>query len=174
MAEVCLSASEHFGSSWLKNTTVFSSRQPLGRKKKKKRLYGEMPESFTMPERLTAILSTPRVCVILRKHKCITSLEGQDESFSIINSICLLSGLRQRRRPWWEGDLSSCAGGGMAKEPGDVGLEKENWLGVTILNLWKFKGCYVKERADLILVALQGRVRPIDGYCMQIDSSSIG
>lgn len=142
--------------------------------KKKKRLYGEMPESFTMPERLTAILSTPRVCVILRKHKCITSLEGQDESFSIINSICLLSGLRQRRRPWWEGDLSSCAGGGMAKEPGDVGLEKENWLGVTILNLWKFKGCYVKERADLILVALQGRVRPIDGYCMQIDSSSIG
>lgn len=144
MAEVCLSASEHFGSSWLKNMTVFSSRQPLRRKKK--RLYGEMPESFTMPERLTAILSTPRVCVILRKHKCITSLEGQDESFSIINSLCLLSGLRQRRRPWWEGDLSSCAGGGMAKEPGDVGLEKENLVGVTILNLWKFKGCYVKEQ----------------------------
>ena len=145
MAEVCLSASEHFGSSWLKNMTVFSSRQPL-RRKKKKRLHGEMPESFTMPERLTAILSTPRVCVILRKHKCITSLEGQDESFSIINSIYLLSGLRQRRRPWWEGDLSSCAGGGMAKEPEDVGLEKENLVGVTILNLWKFKGCYVKEQ----------------------------
>lgn len=35
MAEVCLSASEHFGSSWLKNMTVFSSRQPLRRKKKK-------------------------------------------------------------------------------------------------------------------------------------------
>lgn len=61
-----------------------------------------------------------------------------------------------------------------AKEPGDVGLEKENLVGVTVLNLWKFKGCYAKERADLILVALQGRVRPMDGYCMQIDSSSIG
>lgn len=52
---------------------------PLG---EKKRLCGEIPESFTMPKRLTAILSTPGVCVILRKHKCITSLQGQDESFS--------------------------------------------------------------------------------------------
>ena len=34
----------------------------------------------------------------------------------------------------------------MAKEPGDVGLEKENLVGLTILNLWKFKGCYVKEQ----------------------------
>lgn len=40
-----------------------------------------MPESYMMPERLTAILSTPGVCVILRKHQCITSLWGQDESF---------------------------------------------------------------------------------------------
>lgn len=70
---------ENTGFPGLKNTTVSSSRQPFGRKKG---LYGEMLESLTMPERLTAILSTPGVCVILRKHKCITSLWGQDESFS--------------------------------------------------------------------------------------------
>lgn len=77
---VHLSASEHVGSPWLENTTVSSNRQLfLGGGEGS---YGEMPESFMMPERLTAIFSTPGVCVILRKHKCITSLWGQDESFS--------------------------------------------------------------------------------------------
>lgn len=33
MAEAHLSASERFGSPWLENMTVSSSRQPLGRKK---------------------------------------------------------------------------------------------------------------------------------------------
>ena len=114
---------------WLLLAEEYDSflKQAAPWEEKKKRLYGEMPESFTMPERLTAVLSTPGVCVILRKHKCITSLEGQDESFSIINSICLLSGLRQRRRPWWEGDLSSCAGGGTLKNLGMLGWRKRTW-----------------------------------------------
>lgn len=50
----------------------------------------------------------------------------------VINSICLLSSLRQRRRPRWEEDSESCAKGGRAKGPGDVGPGgEEDLVGVT-------------------------------------------
>lgn len=62
----------------------------------------------------------------------------------------------------------------MAEEPEDVGLEERGLVGITLLSLPKFKGCYVKERAHLILVALQGRIRPTDACFMKTDSSSIG
>lgn len=52
---------------------------PLGRKEKW--LYCKIPMSFTMPVRMTVSLSTPRIRVIPRKHKCITSLRGYSESF---------------------------------------------------------------------------------------------
>lgn len=55
----------------------------------------------------------------------------------VINSICLLSSLRQRRRPRWEEDSESCAKGGKAKGPGDVGPGgKKTWWG---LPDWVFK-----------------------------------
>lgn len=55
----------------------------------------------------------------------------------VINSICLLSSLRQRRRPRWEEDSELCAEGERAKGPGDVGPGgKRTWWG---LPDWVFK-----------------------------------
>lgn len=81
-----------------------------------------------MPERLTAILSTPGVCVILRKHKCITSLRGQDEKLlqpSIVYASC--------QAPRQEGGLdgkeihNQALGEEWLKNPGVLGLEKRAW-----------------------------------------------
>lgn len=52
---------------------------PLGRKEEC--LYCKIPMSFSMPVRVTVSPSTPRIRVIPRKHKCITSLQGHSESF---------------------------------------------------------------------------------------------
>lgn len=70
---------------------------------------------------MTEILRNLGVCVILRKHKCITSLQGQDESFPAINRLSLLSGRRRRRGPQWESE----AEGAMVKEVGRVLREQE-------------------------------------------------
>ena len=65
--------------------------------------------SFSMPVRVTVSPSTPRIRVIPRKHKCITSLQGHSES------------LEARKKANWEGDLSPSLRRGMDKDPGDTG-----------------------------------------------------
>ena len=46
---------------------------------------------------------------------------GRMKASPVINSVSLLSSLRQKRELRWEEDSESCARGGMAKGPGDAG-----------------------------------------------------
>lgn len=74
----CLPASEPFGSPWRRTWLFLQADSPSGGREW---LCCKMPMPFSIPGRLTGSLSTPWTLVLPRKHKCITSLWGQDESF---------------------------------------------------------------------------------------------
>lgn len=78
-----------------------------------------------MPERMTAILSTPAVYVTLRKHKRITSLQGQVAGSLVISGICLWSSPEAEKETSMGRGSNHVLGRGMAKEPGGVGPGEE-------------------------------------------------
>lgn len=57
----------------------------------------------------------------------------------VINSVSLLSSLRQKRELKWEEDSESCARGGMAKGPGGVGPGGKRTRTWWWLQDWAFK-----------------------------------
>lgn len=92
----------------------------------------------------------------------------------VINSVSLLSSLRQKRELRWEEDSESCARGGMAKGPGDAGpggKRTQWWLQDWVF--FKIQGLFCERESGFVPGSSCGAVIAMGGWYTEADSRSI-
>lgn len=143
ITEVCLSVSEH----WLPLAEEYDSfLQQAALWEKKKKHYMVKCQSPSRCQR-----DWQQFLVLLEYVSSWESINvlqasgGRMKASPVINSICLLSSLRQRRRPRWEEDSESCAKGERAKGPGMLGLEGRGLGGGYLIGSLKIQGLFCER-----------------------------